>query len=131
MSPIVPVTPGAFELPGRYAKFIVAALTAVVAMVVTALVDDVVTTVEVLGIVAFVLNAIGVELAKNAETGILHYAKAIVAVFFLGVQAAIPLLAEGEITTSGWLLILLAGLSAFATQAIPNAPVLDSTHPRV
>lgn len=126
MSHIVHVSPGAVELPGRYAKFIVAALTAVVAMVVTALVDDVVTQVEVLSIVAFVLNAVGVELAKNAETGILKYAKALVAVGFLAVQAAIPLLAEGEITTSGWLLILLAGLSAFATQAIPNAPLVSS-----
>lgn len=126
MSHIVHVSPGAVELPGRYAKFIVAALTAVVAMVVTALVDDVVTQVEVLSIVAFVLNAVGVELAKNAETGILKYAKALVAVSFLAVQAAIPLLTEGEITTSGWLLILLAGLSAFATQAIPNAPLVSS-----
>jgi hypothetical protein len=117
------IRPGAVELPARYAKFIVAALTAVVALVVTALGDGVVTTVEVLSMVAFVLNAVGVEMARNAETGILRYAKAIVAVFFLAVQAAIPILTEGEITTSGWLLILLAGLSAFATEKIPNATV--------
>jgi hypothetical protein len=43
-------------------------------------------------------------------------------VLFLAVQAAIPLVAEGSIPTSGWLLILLAGLSAFATEEIPNAP---------
>lgn len=117
------IRPGAVELPARYAKFIVAALTAIVALVVTALGDGVVTTVEVLSMVAFVLNAVGVEIARNAETGILRYAKAIVAVFFLAVQAAIPIIAEGEITTSGWLLILLAGLSAFATEKIPNATV--------
>lgn len=124
MIPTDPViAPGAVQLPARYAKFIVAALTAVVALVVTALGDGVVTGVEVLSMVAFVLNAVGVEMARNAETGILRYAKAIVAVFFLAVQAAIPILAEGEITTSGWLLILLAGLSAFATEKIPNAVV--------
>lgn len=117
------IRPGAVELPARYAKFIVAALTAVVALVVTALGDNVITTVEVLSMVAFVLNAVGVEMARNAETGILRYAKALVAVFFLAVQAAIPILTEGEITTSGWLLILLAGLSAFATEKIPNATV--------
>lgn len=121
MSHIDPaITPGAVQLPARYAKFIVAALSAVVALVVAALSDNVITTVEVLSMVAFVLNAVGVEMARNAETGALRYAKAIVAVFFLAVQAAIPLVAEGEITTSGWLLILLAGLSAFATEKIPN-----------
>lgn len=123
MSHIEPTfPPGAVELPSRYAKAIVAILTAVVALVVTALTDDVISSVEVLSIFAFVLNAVGVELAKNRETGVLRYAKALVAVFFLAVQAAIPLLTEGEITTSGWLLILLAGLSAFATEKIPNAP---------
>lgn len=116
------LTPGSVELPSRYAKAIVAIVTAVVALVVTALTDGVVTGVEVLSIFAFVLNAVGVELAKNQPTGVLRYAKALVAVFFLGVQAAIPILANGEITTSGWLLILLAGLSAFATEKIPNAP---------
>jgi hypothetical protein len=114
-------TPGAIQIP-HYAKAIVAMLGAVVAMIVTALTDNVVTSVEVLGMVAFVLNAIGVELVRNQATGILRHAKAIVAVGFLAVQTAIPLVATGEITTSGWLLILLAGLSAFAVDTIPNAP---------
>lgn len=108
------------ELPGRYAKAIVAILGAVVAMGVTALTDDVVTRVEVLGIVAFVLNAVGVELVRNQASGILRYAKALVAVGFLAVQAAIPIVANGEISTSGWLLILLAGISAFSVGIVPN-----------
>lgn len=123
MTNLVPaIPPGSVALPGRYAKGIVAIVTAVVAMVVTALTDDVITMVEVLGIAAFVLNAVGVTLVRNGTSGAARYAKAIVAVLFLAVQAAIPLVAEGSIPTSGWLLILLAGLSAFATEEIPNAP---------
>jgi hypothetical protein len=122
IDPAVP--PGSIELPSRYAKAIVAILTAVVGLVVAALTDNVVTTVEVLGMVAFVLNAIGVELVRNGASGAAKYAKAIVAAVFLAVQAAIPIVAEGEITTSGWLLIILAGLNVFAVGTVPNAPAV-------
>jgi hypothetical protein len=108
------------ELPSRYAKAIVAILAAVVALLVSALTDDVVTLVEVLGIFTAGVTAIGVYLVPNLPSGVGRFAKAAVAVVGTGIQAAIPLATEGAITNSGWLLILLAVLGAVSVGIVPN-----------
>jgi hypothetical protein len=110
------------ELPSRYAKALVAIATAVVALLVTALTDDVVTLVEVLGVGVAGVTAVGVYLVPNLPAGVGRYAKAAVAVVGTGVQAAIPLVTDGTITSSGWLLILLAVLGALSVGIVPNQP---------
>lgn len=108
------------ELPSKYAKALVAIATAVVALLVTALTDDVVTLVEVLGIFVAGVTAIGVYLVPNLPSGVGRYAKAAVAVVGTALQAAVPLATEGAITNSGWLLILLSVLGALSVGIVPN-----------
>ncbi|WP_460701735.1 hypothetical protein, partial [Myceligenerans halotolerans] len=104
----------------RYAKAIVAILTAALGVLVTALTDDVVTLVEVFGIAIALVSAVSVYLVPNLSDGVGRYAKAIVAVVGTALQAAVPLATEGTITTSGWLLILLAALGAVSVGIVPN-----------
>jgi hypothetical protein len=108
------------EVPGRYAKAIVAILTAVVGVVCAALTDDVVTLVELLGIIVFGLNVIGVELFPMLPSGIGRWSKALVAVVGTALQAMIPIMVNGEISTSGWLMVLIAALGALSVGIVPN-----------
>lgn len=108
------------ELPSVYAKAIVAILTAAASVLVSALSDDVVTLVEVLGIFVAVVTAIGVYLVPNLSSGVGRYAKLAVAVVGTGLQAAVPLATEGAITNAGWLLTLLAVLGAVSVGIVPN-----------
>lgn len=108
------------ELPSRYAKAIVAILTAVVALLVSALTDGTVTLTEVLTIFTAGVTAIGVYLVPNLPSGVGQFAKASVAVVGTAIQAAIPLATDGTITNSGWLLILLAVLGAVSVGIVPN-----------
>ncbi|WP_460708388.1 hypothetical protein, partial [Myceligenerans halotolerans] len=104
----------------RYAKAIVAILTAALGVLVTALSDDVVTVVEALGVAVAILTAVMVYLVPNLEAGPARYLKLMVAVVGTGLQAAIPIATEGTITSSGWLLILLAALGAVSVGIVPN-----------
>lgn len=113
------------ELPSRYAKAFVAVATAVIAVLVTALTDNVVTVSEVLGISIAFLTAVGVYLVPNLEAGVGRWAKAIVAVVGTAVQAAAPLV-DGGWTTSSWLLVALAALGALTVGIAPNAPATDT-----
>ena len=88
------------ELPSHYAKALVAILTAALAVLVTALDDSIITAVEGAHIGLAVLTAIGVYLVPNLPTGVGRYAKALVAVAGAGLQAAVPLLTDGDIATS-------------------------------
>lgn len=112
------------ELPSRYAKAIVATLTAVLAVIAAALTDDVVTSPELANVGLAILTAIGVYWVPNAPAGAARYLKAIVAVLGTALQALIPYLVEGTITTSGWLMVLLAGLGALAVGIVPNTDPL-------
>lgn len=109
------------EVPSHYAKAFVAVATAVLAVLVTALTDNVVTTSEVLGIAIAFLTAVGVYFVPNLPAGVGRWAKAIVAVVGTAVQAAVPLV-DGGWTTSSWLLVALAALGALTVGIAPNAP---------
>lgn len=113
------------EVPSRYVKAFVAIATAVLAVLVTALTDNVVTVSEVLGISVAFLTAVGVYLIPNLEAGVGRWAKAIVAVVGTAVQAAVPLV-DGGWTTSSWLLVALAALGALTVGIAPNAPATDT-----
>jgi|GEM_PF-2270780 len=108
------------ELPSRYAKALIAIATAALSVLVTALADSTVTLVELLAVAVAVVTAVGVYLVPNLPSGVGRYAKAIVAVVGTGLQAAVPLVTEGAITPTGWLLILLALLGAVGVGVVPN-----------
>lgn len=123
------------ELPSRYAKAIVAIITAALAVVLTALTDDVIDPAEWVGVALAILSAIGVYLLPNLPDGMQRYSKAAVAVLGLSLQALAPLLIEGTITRTGWILITLAALNAVAVGIVPNVEpsrgrhVADGTDP--
>lgn len=108
------------EVPGHYAKAFVAVATAVLAVLVTAATDNVVSTSEVLGIAVAFLTAVGVYFVPNLSGSVGRYAKAIVAVLGTAVQAAVPLV-DGGWTTTSWLLVVLAALGALTVGIAPNA----------
>lgn len=110
------------ELPSRYAKAYVAIITALVAGLYAGLTDGL-TLAEGLGVGVLVLNAVLVELVPLAPSGVGHYSKAIIAVLAAAAQAVIPLVIDGgQISTSGWMLVLLAALGAVSVGITPNAP---------
>lgn len=115
-------TPQAFdpvELPSRYAKAIVAILTAVLGIVVTALSDNRFTDGEVISIVIALLTAIGVYLVPELDAGVARIAKMIVAVLGTIAQAVASVLSDG-ITPQEWVIILVAALGAVSVGIIPN-----------
>jgi hypothetical protein len=108
------------ELPSRYAKAIVAIVAAVVGVLVAALSDDVVTTYELVGIAIALVTAIGVYGVPNLPTGAGRYGKLFVAIVGTALQALAPLILEGQVTTAGWLMVLLAALGAVGVGIVPN-----------
>lgn len=124
MSHLAP-QPQAFEpveLPSKYLKALVAILTAVLAVVVIATQDNVITLVEILNIVAAFLTAVLVYALPNVKDQTVGaWTKAIVAVLGTAVQAAIPLVVDGHISGQSWLLILLQAIGALTVGIVPNA----------
>jgi hypothetical protein len=121
------------ELPSMYAKAIVAILTAVLTVLAAALTDGVVVLDERLGIGLALVNAMAVYLVPNLPSGVGRYAKAIVAVFGTALQAAIPLIVNGTLPASSWLMVLIAALGALSVGIVPNrvlelAPVRTLTN---
>lgn len=114
------------ELPSRYAKAIVATLTAVVAVLAAALTDGAVDTVELAHVGLALITALGVYWVPNAPEGLRHYAKAVVAIAGTALQALVPFLIEGSVTPAQWLMVLLAGLGAIAVGIVPNTEAVRS-----
>lgn len=108
------------ELPSKYAKAIVAILTAAATVLATAITDNFVTLDERLGIALAIVNAIAVYLVPNLNAGVGRYAKLIVALVGTGLQAALPLIVDGTFPPSAWLLVLVAALGAVSVGIVPN-----------
>lgn len=115
------------EIPSRYAKAIVAIISAVAVAVAAALSDTVVTTTEVAGVGVAVLTAVGVYLVPNLPAGPGRWAKGIVALLGTGLQALTPMLSDGAVTPSGWLMVLVAALGAVSVGIVPNVLEQDAT----
>lgn len=109
------------ELPSAYAKAIVAIAMAALTALVAALTDDQLTVVELVHVAVAVVTAVGVYLVPNLPSGVGRYAKALVAIAGTALQAAVPLLTEGSIGVSGWLIVILAALSAVSVGIVPNS----------
>lgn len=108
------------ELPSKYAKAIVAIMTAAATVLATAITDNFVTMDERLGIALAIVNAIAVYLVPNLSAGVGRYAKLIVALVGTGLQAALPLIVDGTFPPSAWLLVLVAALGAVSVGIVPN-----------
>lgn len=108
------------ELPSKYAKAIVAIVAALALAFSAALTDAIVTSSEVASIGIAVLTAVGVYLVPNLPAGPARWLKGIVALVGTALQAAAPLLYGGSITTSGWLMVLVAALGAVSVGIVPN-----------
>jgi hypothetical protein len=108
------------ELPSVYAKAIVAILTAALTVLAAALTDGVVVLDERFGIALALVNAAAVYLVPNLPSGVGRYAKAIVAVVGTALQAALPLIINGSLPASSWLLVLIAALGALSVGIVPN-----------
>jgi hypothetical protein len=108
------------ELPSKYAKAIVAIATAGLTVLAAALTDGVVVLDERFGIGLAIVNAMAVYLVPNLPSGVGRYAKAIVAVVGTALQAAIPLIVNGALPASSWLMVLIAALGALSVGIVPN-----------
>lgn len=113
------------ELPSHYAKALVAIIAAGLTMLVTVLDDGVLTTVEGLHVILAVLTAVTVYLVPNLPEGAGRHLKAAVAIVGAGLQAAIPLLIDGGVTATGWIVIALAVLGAMSVGIVPNTGYFD------
>ena len=120
--PTPPPTFGPIEVPGRYLKAIVAIVTAVLTVFAAATTDGVVSSLEIANVGIAFLTAFGVYAIPNIKDQTVGaWAKAIVAVVGTGLQALVPFLVTGDLTTSQWLLVLLAALGALTVGIVPNA----------
>lgn len=109
------------ELPSHYAKAIVAILTAVVTVMVTALTDNTITTAEVVQAAIALVAAVGVYLVPNLAEGAARHAKLIVAVLGATLQAVGVLLQGGDLTAQGAMVVLVAALGAVSVGIVPNS----------
>src|SRR5687768_14088661 len=108
------------ELPSKYSKAIVAILTAALTVLAAALTDGVVVLDERFGIGLALANALAAYRVPNLPAGVGRYAKALVAVVGTALQAALPLIINGTLPASSWLLVLIAALGALSVGIVPN-----------
>lgn len=106
--------------PGAFTKAVVGFATAVVTVLVTAFADSRVDAVDLVNIGIAVLTAVGVYWVPNMSEGWRVYAKALVAFGGTALQAIIPFLIDGPLTTQQWMVVLLAALGALGVTGLPN-----------
>jgi len=106
--------------PGAFTKAVVGFATAVVTVLVTAFADSRVDAVDLVNIGIAVLTAVGVYWVPNMSEGWRVYAKALVAFGGTALQALIPFLIDGPLTTQQWMIVLLAALGALGVTGLPN-----------
>lgn len=111
------------ELPSKYAKAIVAIITAVLTAFAGALVDNDFTSVDIVNTVIAFLTAFSVYAIPNLRAGVGAYAKMIVAFVGTGLQALVPFLMEGELQAAQVLVVVLAAMGALGVGIVPNTNV--------
>jgi hypothetical protein len=81
------------------------------------------TLVRTLMVALVVFGAISVYIVPSLTAGVGAYAKEFVALGTAGVEAAIPLLDDGVVTGSEWLLITIAVMTAVGIPMVGNRSV--------
>lgn len=103
----------------QYAKAITYIALAVVAVIVTALADDVITTSELINIAIIGLGAVATYLIPNLSNGAGQYLKSGVAFLAAGLVAVQSFL-TGGITTAEWLQVAVAAFAGIGVYIVPN-----------
>lgn len=109
------------EVPAKYAKAIIAIITAVLTVLTTALLDSRLDSTDLVNVGIAFLTAFGVYALPNFSQSTGAYIKVLVAFAGTALQALLPFLINGEVTTQQWLLVLLAAIGALGVGVVPNA----------
>lgn len=114
---------------GHYAKSIVLVVAAVIAVLASAVSDNTVTAIEYVNIAIAGVTAVAAYFVPNLKEGAAKYAKFFVAAGGAALAALATTVATvtdfGDITSSQWLLVLLAGLGAVGLYIVPNEPAVS------
>lgn len=120
-TPSLPPTFDPVEIPTKYAKAIVAILFAVLTVFITALSDSVLDPVDLVNVGIAFLSAILVYVVPNIQDQTVGtYAKVIIAFLGTALQAILPFVITGDVTTQQWLIVLLSAIGALGVGVIPN-----------
>ncbi|GAA2022641.1 hypothetical protein WDZ16_12860 [Pseudokineococcus marinus] len=108
------------ERASNYAKAVASIIGAVLVVLVAALADNTVTTVELINVGIALVSAVVVYLVPNLEAGWRRYAKLAAAAIAAGLQAlAVAVLGDG-VDLSAWLQVAIAVLTAAGVVILPN-----------
>ena len=123
-------------LVSGYSKSILAVIAAGIGILVAALSDDVINATEIVNVVIGIATAVGVYVIPNASVGAAKYLKTIVALVGAGLTALATALGGTlgfeNLTTSDWLSVTLAALTAVGVFIVPNtdtAPLVGDEGP--
>jgi len=108
-----------------YTKSLLAIVAAALGILVTGLADDVLTAAELTNVAIAIVTALGVYLVPNLPSGPAAYLKFAVALLGAALVALSSFL-DGGVSTSEWLQVALAGLTAIGVYVVPNIPLLDA-----
>jgi len=109
------------EIPSKYSKAIVAILFAVLTVFITALSDNHLDPVDLVNVAIAFLSAILVYAIPNIKDQTVGtYAKVIIAFLGTALQAVLPFIINGDVTTQQWLIVLLSAIGALGVGVIPN-----------
>jgi hypothetical protein len=108
-----------------YAKSVLAIVAAAIGILVTGLSDNVLTPTELTNVAIVIVTALGVYLVPNLPEGPAKYLKFAVALLGAALVTLSSLL-DGGVTTSEWLQVALAALTALGVYVVPNTPILDA-----
>ena len=117
----------------QYAKAVVAIIAAALAVLVTAVTDNVITPLEAVAVAVQVGAAIGVYMVPNLPEGWRRYAKGIVAFTGAGLAALLVILTDANnwagVTLSDWFTVVLAALGGIGVVVVPNLELEDLSDP--
>lgn len=110
------------EVPGQVAKALVGFGSAVLAVLVIAFQDDHLDALDLANVAIQGLVAFGVWLVPLVATRYRLPVKTVIAVVGTALQAAVPFITTGTITTQQWLIVLVAAIGSVAVGVTPNSP---------
>lgn len=117
----------------QYAKAIAAIIAAALAVLVTAVTDNLITPLEAVTVAVQIGAAIGVYLVPNLPAGWRRYAKGVVAFAGAGLAALLVVLtganAWADVTLSDWITVVLAALGGIGVVVVPNLQLDDLSNP--
>ncbi len=105
----------------HYGKSITYIALAALTFLVTALSDNTLAGEEILNLIVVVLGAVGVYAVPNFPEGFARYAKTGIAFATAGVIALLSFW-TGGVSTTEWLMVIIAAFTAIGVYIVPNGP---------